>query len=49
MERGVGGNKEDNLTVRTNAASSAGNLPGSVLIRYDLSGTYVHERLQYAY
>ncbi len=27
---------------------TAGILPGSVLIRYDLSGTYVHERLQYA-
>jgi len=27
----------------------AGKLPGSVLPRYDSSGTYVHERLQYAY
>ena len=28
---------------------SAGKLPGSVLTRYDLLGTYVHGRLQYAY
>ncbi len=28
---------------------AAGILPGSVQTRYDLSGTYVHERLQYTY
>ncbi len=33
----------------TRRGQSAGNLPGSVLTRYDLLGTYVHERLQYAY
>ncbi len=33
----------------TRRGQSAGNLPGSVLTRYDLLGTYVHGRLQYAY
>jgi len=28
---------------------AAGKLPGSVLTCYDLSGTYVRGRLQYAY
>ncbi len=28
---------------------AAGILPESVQIRYDLLGTYVHERLQYTY
>ena len=27
----------------------AGKLPGSVLTRYDLLGTYIRRRLQYAY
>jgi hypothetical protein len=28
---------------------AAGKLPGSVMTRYDLLGTYVYGRLQYAY
>ena len=31
------------------ANSIAGNLPGSVMTRCDLLGTYVRGRLQYAY
>jgi len=32
-----------------NRVCAAGKLPGSVLTRYDLLGTCIHGRLQYAY
>ena len=47
MERRVGVNKEDNLTVRTNAGSSAGKLLGSVLTCRELLSTDIRGRLQY--